>query len=385
MKKICFVLTTRGNYGKTKNILKLLSKNPSVELQVVLGGMVVLEKYGRMEHLIDEIGIKVKKKVNFVVEGESLSSMVKTSGLAILEFGSVFQELKPDVVVVIADRFECLPITIAATYLNIKVAHIEGGEVSGSIDESVRHAITKMSHIHFPATNEAGERIIRMGENPKSVFVVGGTSLDVLNELDLLDLESFKNYQKSYGMGPILKVDPKKYLIVIQHPVTTEYEDNLQHINATLSAVTRIGMNIFWILPNMDAGADSVNKAIRKHREKNKNNTNIHYFKSLPIELYGPLLANSACLVGNSSSGIRESAFLGIPSVNIGTRQNGRERAKNVIDVEYNENKIYEAIKSQISNKNILPDYTFGDGNACQKISDILINFDGKIQKIIDY
>lgn len=384
-KKICIILTTRGNYGKTKNILKLLNQDDNIELQVVLGGMVVSEKYGRMEHLLEKMNIKLIKKVNFVVEGESLTSMVKTSGLAVLEFGTVFQELNPDLVLIVADRFECLPMAMAAAYLNIRIAHLEGGEVSGSIDESVRHAITKMAHLHFPATKEAGERIIKMGEDPSKVHIVGGTSLDVLNEVSLSDLTDFNEYQKSFGMGPILEAKKKEYVIVIQHPVTTEYEDNLKHMKATLSAISNLDMNTFWILPNMDAGSHALNKAIRQYRESNSKKLNIHYFKSLPIEIYGPLLANSACLIGNSSSGIRESAFLGIPSVNIGTRQQGRVRANNVLDVNYDEKEILVAIKKQISNKNIKRDFTFGDGNACEKIYNILINFESDIQKQITY
>jgi len=384
-RKICIILTTRGNYGKTKNILKLLNQDKNVELQVVLGGMVVSEKYGRMEYLLEKMDIKVIKKVNFVVEGESLNSMVKTSGLAILEFGTVFQELNPDLVLIIADRFECLPMAIAAAYLNIRIAHLEGGEVSGSIDESVRHAITKMAHLHFPATKEAGERIIKMGEDASNVHVVGGTSMDVLNELNLSDLTEFNEYQKNFGMGPILYAKKKEYVIVIQHPVTTEYEDNLKHMKATLSAISKLDMNTFWILPNMDAGSDALNKAIRQYRESNTKKLNIHYFKSLPIEIYGPLLSNSACLIGNSSSGIRESAFLGVPSVNIGTRQKGRVRAKNVIDVNYDENEILNAIKKQILNKDIQRDFTFGDGSACEKIYNILLSFHSDIQKQITY
>ena len=385
MKRICFVLTTRGNYGKTKNILKLLAADPTIELQVVLGGMIVLEKYGRLGHLLNDIGVSVSRKLNFVVEGETPLSMVKTSGLALLEFGNVFAELRPDLVVVIADRFECLPISIAATYQNIKLVHIEGGEISGSIDESIRHAITKMSHVHFPATNDAGKRIAAMGECESSIHVVGATSLDVLAEQNLTDLSQFLDYQKLYGIGPELSAKPGEYLVVIQHPVTTEYDENFANVVCTIEAVSRIGLEIFWILPNMDAGADLVNRAIRHRREADNLKTRIRFFKSLPIEIYGPLLANSACLVGNSSSGIRESAFLGVPSVNIGTRQQGRERTENVIDVDYCTDKIVAAIETQISRGPLKPDYTFGDGRASEKIVKVLKAETTSIQKRNSY
>ena len=151
-RKICVVLTTRGNYAKMKSVMALIQEAPDLELQLVIGGMVVLEKYGRILQNIENGGAFVARRINFVIEGENLATMSKSSGLAVMEFANAFEELKPDIVLVIADRFECLPIAMAAAYMNIAVAHIEGGEVSGSIDESIRHSITKLSHIHFPAS-----------------------------------------------------------------------------------------------------------------------------------------------------------------------------------------------------------------------------------------
>lgn len=383
-RKICVVLTTRGNYAKMKSVIRSIQSDPRLELQLVLGGMVVLEKYGRILNTPEGQRLPVARTINFVIEGESLSTMSKSAGLAMIEFSTAFDDLRPDVVIVIADRFECLPISMAAAYMNIPVAHVEGGEVSGSIDESIRHSITKLSHIHFPASREAALRIERMGEDPGTIFPVGGTSMDAIREIDLNDMEPVRKYQREYGMGPLIDLKPWDYLITIQHPVTTEYESNLVHVRETIDALEALNMPTVWILPNMDAGSDGINKAIRQFREA-RQPAHIHFFKSLPIECYAPLLKNAACLLGNSSSGIRESAFLGTPSVNIGSRQNGRERGRNVIDVGYDKNEITEAVRRQLQHGPYEPDHVYGDGHAAEKIVNVLAEFQFKLQKLITY
>lgn len=383
-RKVCVVLTTRGNYAKMKSVIREIQAAPDLELQLVLGGMVALEKYGRILHVLEDQNLPVARILNFVIEGETLSTMAKSSGLAMIEFSTVFLELKPDVVVVIADRFECLPIAMAAVYMNIPLAHVEGGEVSGSIDESIRHAITKLAHVHFPASREAAERIARMGEDPATIFAVGGTSMDAIRELDLDDLEPVRQYQKDYGMGPMIDLVPGQYLVLIQHPVTTEYDENLIHIRETITALEQLRMPTVWILPNMDAGSDGINKGIRQFREAQRPDY-IHFFKSLPIECYAPLMRNAACILGNSSSGIREAAFLGTPSVNIGSRQHGRERGRNVVDVGYNCEEIVAAVKRQLVHGRYEPDHVYGDGFASRKIVEVLRGAALKIQKQIAY
>ena len=383
-RKICVVLTTRGNYAKMKSVIEYIQADDELELQLVLGGMVVLEKYGRILDTLSDTNLKVDRNIHFVIEGESLVTMTKSSGLAVTEFATVCEDLKPDVVVIIADRFECLSMAMAAAYMNITIAHIEGGEVSGSIDESIRHAITKLSHIHFPASLEAAERIVKMGESKDSVHTVGGTSMDMVRRLDLDNLDKVREFQKDYGMGEELALLPGKYLVLIQHPVTTEYEENLDHIEETIMALEDLQIETVWIMPNMDAGSDGINKGIRKFRERG-HPSYIHFFKSLAIEYYAPLLNNAACILGNSSSGIRESAFLGTPSVNIGTRQHGRERGENVVDVGYDRHEIAEAIRSQIAHGRYEEDHLYGDGFAAPKIVDVLKRCDLGRQKTITY
>ena len=383
-RKICVVITTRGNYAKMKSVIALIQSSPDLELQLVLGGMVVLEKYGRISSMLEDLQLPVVRTIHFVIEGETPVTMSKSAGLAVTEFSTAFQDLKPDVVLVIADRFECLPIAMAAAYMNVPVAHVEGGEVSGSIDESIRHAITKLSHVHFAASHEAAERIERMGEHPGSIFAVGSTSLDVIRQLDLRNLDPVRRYQKDFGMGTMIKLVPRKYLVLIQHPVTTEYSENLENVRETIAALERLRLPTVWIMPNMDAGSDGINKGIRIFREKLKPKY-VHFFKSLPIELYGPLLSNAACMLGNSSSGIRESAFLGTPTVNIGSRQHGRQRGRNVVDVDYDHKQIVAAVRKQMAHGRYPSDHLYGDGYASEKIVDTLRRYQFKIQKTLTY
>jgi UDP-hydrolysing UDP-N-acetyl-D-glucosamine 2-epimerase len=303
--------------------------------------------------------------------------------LAVIDFTTAFENLRPDVVMVIADRFECLAIAMAAGYMNIPIVHLEGGEISGSIDESIRHAITKLSHLHFPATEKAAKRIERMGEDPNTIFSVGSTSLDVIKELDLSNLTPVMELQKTAGVGVALDLT-QPYLVVIQHPVTTEYDKNLMHINETVGAIESLSMQTVWIWPNMDAGSDGISKGIRIFRELKKPDY-ARFYKSLPIEYFAPLIKNSACIIGNSSCGIREAAFLGVPSVNIGSRQFGRERGLNVKDVGYDAKEIEEAILQQIAHGPYGSDVTYGDGSAGARIGEILNDFEFNIQKKMTY
>ena len=206
----------------------------------------------------------------------------------------------------------------------------------------------------------------------------------ILRNIDLLNLSAVNSYQKDFGFGSFIDLTVNPYLTVIQHPVTTEYDDNLVNVAETIKALDHLQMPTVWVMPNMDAGADGINKAIRQYRDRQKSYP-VHFFKSLPIEIYGPLLNNTICLVGNSSSGIRESAFLGTPTVNIGSRQNGRQRAENVIDVPYDYSDIITAVQTQINHGKYAPSYIYGDGNAALKIFKALSSSSLCVQKTITY
>jgi len=383
-KKVCIVLTARGNYAKMKSVISALDATNQCEVTILVGGSVVLDRYGK---LLDDPNVDplvIQHKIHFLVEGETPLTMAKSAGLAVSEFATAFENTRPDIILVIADRYESLAIAMAATYMNIAVAHVEGGEISGSIDESIRHAITKLAHLHFPATEDAADRIIRMGEDPNSVFCVGSTSIDVLADLDLSNLSAIQDYQKTHGVGPAIPLVSGKYLIVAQHPVTTEYDQNYLNVQQIASAISELQLPTVWLWPNMDAGSDGVSKAIRELRE-NMRPDHIHFFKSLPIELFGPLMKNAGCIVGNSSSGIREASFLGLPSVNVGSRQNGRERGENVIDVACEKRAICQAISKQLEHGHYSSATIYGDGAAGTAIARTLLDAEVTQQKTITY
>jgi UDP-hydrolysing UDP-N-acetyl-D-glucosamine 2-epimerase len=381
-RKICIVLTVRGNYAKMKSIMKEIKNRSNCELQLVVGGAVILHKFGNPINIIEADGFEISEMVHFLVEGGKPITMAKSTGLAVVELSTVFENLRPDIVMAIADRFEALAVAVAASYMNIPVAHLEGGELSGSIDESIRHAITKLSHIHFVATQKSAERVIKMGEDPENVYVVGSPTIDLIRDINLdLDFDVFEKYA---GVGALVPVTKNNYIVVSQHPVTTEYESASTQVQETLHAINDINMPTLWLWPNMDAGTDEISKGIRMFREKYQPK-HIHFFKNFAFEDYAKLINNSAVLVGNTSSGIRESAYLGVPVVNIGTRQNHRERGENVIDVNYSRDEIRNAIKKQIAHGKYPSNHLYGNGHAGEKIAEILSTRKISVQKRLMY
>ena len=373
MKKIVFVLTSRGNYAKLKNLIKIFLASKKYRVHIIIGGSLVLDKYSKIiqKELIKNF--KFKESIFFHVEGENNLTMIKSCALALNELGIIFNKIRPNFVFVLADRFETISIAIAASFLNIKLIHIEGGENSGSIDDKIRNAVSNFSDYHFPCTNQSAKRLINMGFMKSKVLNVGATSFDEFVKLDLNDISFFNSIQKTTGVGKKIHLKKKQYLIIVQHPVTTEYDENLKNINKTISAIQKLKFPMIWLWPNMDAGSDGTSKGIRTFREK-VNPDNIHFFKSLSIEYFAPLLKNSCCIVGNSSTGLREASFLGVPCVNIGTRQINREQARNVINVDYDAEEIYQAIKKQIRKKTTQISKLYGDGKASQKIFNFIEN-----------
>lgn len=384
MRKVCIVVHSRANYGRVKTLMRAIDQHPDLELQLIVGSSALLHRFGAVINVIREDGFTESAVVHSIVEGETPTTMAKSTGLAIIELATHFENLKPDVVVTVADRFETLSTAVAASYMNIALAHTQGGEVTGSIDESVRHAITKLAHVHFPATERAADFLLRMGEDPASVYRTGCPAIDIVAGIDhALPSDFFETYR---GVGAELS-SSKDYIIVLQHPVTTEYGSSRAQIEHTLRAVhpiAREGMQVVWLWPNVDAGSDDVAKGIRIFRENNET-PNMHFYRNFDPEDYVRLLANARCIVGNSSSGLREGAYLGTPCVNIGTRQGGRERAANVTDVGYDSDAIAQAIRSQIKHGLYPSSDLVGDGTAGTQIANILANHEFKIQKRISY
>jgi len=384
MRKICVVVGSRANYSSIKSVLTALNKHTDLQLQLIATASAVLDRYGQVDSLMEKDGFVITERLNILIEGETLTTMAKSTGLGLIELSSSFERLAPDIVITVGDRFETMATTLAAAYMNIPIAHTMGGEVTGTIDESIRHAVTKFAHIHFPASRDAANRIIRLGERASMVFQVGCPRIDLIAEV--LEDQGYEHDRLLTSSGVGDQVDTSKpFLIVSQHPVTTEYGNGEEEINETLEAVKDSGLQAIILWPNSDAGSEDISRGMRKWREKGLAN-NMRFYKNLPVNDYIKLMKRTCCLIGNSSSGIREGAFMGTPVVNIGNRQNGRERGKNVIDVKPVKNKILDGITFQLKNGRYEKDDIYGDGKAGVHIADILAKLGPiDIQKRITY
>jgi UDP-hydrolysing UDP-N-acetyl-D-glucosamine 2-epimerase len=383
-RKVCVVITARPSYSRVRSLLEAIREHPDLELQLVVAASALLDRYGSTHLVIEREGFRIDRRIFMIMEGENLVTAAKSTGLGLAEMATVFDDLKPDLVVTIADRFETMATAVAASYLNVPLAHVQGGEVTGSIDEKVRHAITKLADLHFVATKTAAERVIRMGERPEQVFATGCPSIDLAVKVlskPSIDLDHLvENYR---GVGENLDLSGG-YIVVIQHPVTTEYEESRKHVTETLRAVVNSDIPALWFWPNVDAGSDGTSKGIRMFRET-QSRLKIHFFKNLPPEDFLRLVGQSQCVVGNSSVGIRECSYMGVPAVNIGSRQDGRDRGCNVVDVPYEVDAIARAIESQIKAGRLPRDPLYGDGQAGRRIAELLAEVPLGIEKRLAY
>ena len=377
-RRICFPITSRAYYGRSQLLMKKLHDHPGIELELMLGGSILLDKYSR--HIADDIeagGFTISASLFNVIEGGNHVAMAKTACLTALEFTNGFHAADPDIVVICGDRFEQLAIAMAAAYLNRTIAHIEGGDVTGSIDESVRHAITKLAHIHFVTNDDAHRRVLAMGEDPKYVFTTGSLDVEVASQV-AEDITS--ETVNRYGVGHEIDVT-QPFLLVIQHPVTSEHE-NRRHLEDTLRAVSAIDMPVIWIWPNPDAGTGEMADSLRRFRENVPDAVRkMRFITDVPMSEFIALLKVAACLVGNSSAGIKECSFLGTPVVNIGARQQGRLHAENVVHAGYDLEEIASAINQQISHGRYAPSHIYYRRGASQAIVDVLAGSELYTQK----
>lgn len=369
-RRICTVISARPSYSRVKSVLQAIREHPDLELQIVVTAWALLERYGDVAQIIKDDGFEISHRVVSVLEGDHPTTMAASTGLALIETANALQRLQPSFVVTIADRHETLATATAAAYMNLPLAHLQGGEVSGSIDEKVRHAVTKLSDLHLVSTERAAERVIQMGEDPSTVRVTGCPSLDLAAEALQSPDADFDLFAKYETIGPLRKLS-SPYLVVLQHPVTSEREQAYLHMMETLHAVKMTGMPALVFSPNGDAGIAGIDACIREFRDANPNET-INYLGNINPEDFLRLVNSSACVVGNSSIGLRECSFLGVPAVNIGTRQTGRERADNVLDVPYDRDGIEKALAIQVKFGRYTPSTLYGTGDSGKKIAQIL-------------
>ena len=370
-RRICFPITSRAYYGRSQLLIRKLHSHPDLELELMLGGSILLDKYSR--HIAEDIeagGFTIAASLFNVIEGGNHVAMAKTACLTALEFTNGLHAIDPDVVVICGDRFEQLAIAMAAAYLNRTVAHIEGGDVSGSIDESVRHAITKLAHLHFVTNDDAHRRVLAMGEDPAYVFNTG--SLDV-ERVAVADpgAEITTSELNGYGVGAAVDVT-RPFLTVIQHPVTTE-SDNRRHLDTTFRAISATDMPAVWFWPNPDAGTGEMAETLRHFREHHEAATErMRFITDLPVDRFISLLKRTACLVGNSSAGIKECSYLGTPVVDVGKRQEGRLRGENVLHAGHDVDEIRTAINRQLQRGRYPASNIYYREGTSQTIVDVL-------------
>jgi UDP-hydrolysing UDP-N-acetyl-D-glucosamine 2-epimerase len=382
-RNICVVVTARPSYSRIRSALTAITAHPGLELQLVVAASALLDRYGNAIQAIEHDGFRIAHRVYMVLEGENLVTSAKSTGIGLSELATVFDNLQPDAVVTIADRYETLATAVAASYMNIPVVHVQGGEVTGSIDEKVRHAVTKLSNYHLVSTPLARERVIRLGEAPDTVVVTGCPSVDIAAQVCADPELDFDPFEKYGGVGERADLSAG-FLVVMQHPVTTEYEEARAQVTETLHAVKRVGLPVLWFWPNADAGSDGTSKGIRVFREHEQMH-GLHLFRNMYPEDFLKLVNRSTCIVGNSSVAIRECSFLGVPAVNIGTRQQGRERGRNVIDVGHDRVEIEAAIRRHMQNGRPSQDRLYGDGQAGARIADSLAAAQLTIEKRLTY
>ncbi|MBX7167451.1 MAG: UDP-N-acetylglucosamine 2-epimerase (hydrolyzing) [Pirellulales bacterium] len=373
---VCVVLVDRANYGRLKPVMRAIQEHPALELQVLAAGTMVLERFDQPVRVVRKDGFAISGEIYTELEGSTPATMAKSVGFGVVEFSSELHRLKPDVVLLIGDRYEALSAAIAAAYMNIPLIHLQGGEVSGSIDESARHAITKFAQFHVPSTKRSAEYIMRMGERPDTVLTVGCPSSDIARSLDRTLPSAVVN---SRGNGVEIDVT-KPFFLVIFHPTTTEFgaeSDQMQNLLKALDAV-RVQSLVLW--PNIDAGSDHISKMIRVYRNT-IDRPWMRTLTNLTPEDYLKVLANTACAIGNSSSFVRDAGYFGTPVVLVGNRQNGRETDVHAVRVSVEVDAIRAAIEKQFKHGRYAPSTLYGDGHVSQRVADAVAALKPYVQK----
>jgi len=364
MRKICVVITARASYSRIKTVLTAIQAHPRLALQIVVTGSALVDRFGNIIPQLEAEGLPVSAIIPNLLDVESDTASAKTTGLAVIELATFFANHRPDVVVTVADRFETIATAIVAVNMNIPLAHVQGGEITGNIDDRIRNSISQLADLHFVATENARARLIHMGLSSQKVYYTGCPSIDLVHQHKEC---KFNPYDIYGGVGSQPDLD-MPYLVVLQHPVTTETGHSKWQIGNTLHAIATLNMPSIWFWPNADPGTSGTTQGIRAFREHHPD-LPFHFFKNMESCHFIQLLKKCACFVGNSSVGIRECSALGVPAVNIGSRQRGRERGPNVVDCIPDTEAVVSAVQRQLMHGPYPPVTLYGKGNAGQRIA----------------
>lgn len=355
-KTIVFLTGTRADFGKLKSLIEISQKSDNYEVHIFATGMHMISQYGKTVNEIYKSGFK---NIFPFINHDDISHMDRNLAKTIDGFSHYISEIKPDLIVVHGDRIEAMAGAIVGSLNNILVAHIEGGEVSGTIDELIRHSISKLSHVHLTSNDDAKQRLIQMGERENTIFTIGSPDLDAMNSNNLPSLEFVNEYYK---------LDFDKYAILMFHPVTTEVKYLKEHVKILVDSIVESEKNYIVIYPNNDLGSD----LIFNEYERLRNNTKFKIFPSLRFEYFLVLLKNTEFIVGNSSAGLREAPYYQVPTINIGNRQNNRVKSNNIINIHFDKEVILDSINKAANMQKMCRDVDFGDGNSDKLFFELL-------------
>lgn len=384
-KLIACITGSRADYSRGKSVFRAISEREDLELQLIVTGTHLLYRYGYTVEDIEKDGFNIYQKCYISLEGETPVAMAKSTGLAVTEFSTILDSMKPDVLLIIGDRFEAMASTLAGALLNIPIAHIQGGELTGSIDENLRHAITKLSNIHFPSSDRSRDYLIRMGEESERVINVGCPTVSDLLETRRIPREELLKSDMLRRDSDHHFDHAKPYVLCFYHPVTQEWDSAYEDTIKLMQALKQLKVQTVFLYPNIDAGSEDIVKGIRHFLMKDKCE-HIEFYKHFPFEIFISLLAGADCIVGNSSAGIRESMYFGTPVVNIGNRQRNRECGANVIHTGNDTEEIIEAVNKQLKHGPYEKEFIYGSGKSAERIAKLLAETDlSNVVKNINY
>ncbi len=372
MRKVAVLTGSRGEYSIYTSVLDAIEERPDLEYELIVTGMHLSETFGYTVEEIRRDNRKIGAEVPMLKYEDTPAGMVKNTGIAIIGITQALEKIGPDVVLVLGDRGEQLAAAMAGAHMNIPVAHLHGGEVSGTIDESIRHAITKFAHIHLPATKKSRDRIIKLGEKEENVYLVGAPGIDSVKKRGSMSRKEVAEY---------FNFDPEKIIILaVQHPVTSEFEDARDNMRIFADSLVELDQQTVCVYSNSDAGYTEMMGELESRIEQGGKEKKIKVYNSLPHEVYLSVLKQAGVMVGNSSSGVIEAPSCEVPYVLVGTRQDGREKAESILEVGYKKEEILKAVDKALYDKefrNIVktcekPYDPFGDANAGRRTAEVL-------------